>query len=119
VQRIADVVATADLNGNNLFDGIFIDGYRAPGNNSWTHALIPNASQAEQTAWLAGAMTLGPALAEALGPSTIRFINPGEVFGAFPGYSANSIEFFGPSDSDIQFLQVIHTLSPGHINMLR
>lgn len=67
--------------------------------------LIPGATPVEQAAWLAGATLLGPALADALGNETIRFINPGQVFDAFPGSSANSIEFFGPDDGDIKFLQ--------------
>jgi len=105
IDRIASVVSTSDLNGNNLFDGVFIDGYR--GASGWADGLIPNATAAEKTAWLAGATLLGPALADALGNETIRFINPGQVFDSFPGYSANSIEFFGPDDDDIKFLQSI------------
>ena len=105
VDRIASVVSTSDENGANLFDGVFIDGYR--GASGWAPGLIPGATPAEQAAWLAGATLLGPALADALGNDTIRFINPGQVFASFPGYSANSIEFFGPDDSDIKFLQSI------------
>lgn len=103
VDRVASVVSTSDANGVNLFDGVFIDGYRAA--SSWAQGLIPAATPAEQAAWLAGASLIGPALAEALGNETIRFINPGQVFASFPGYSANSIEFFGPDDADIRFLQ--------------
>ena len=105
IDRIASVVSTADQFGQNLFDGVFIDGYRGP--SGWAPGLIPGATPVEQAAWLAGATLLGPALADALGNETIRFINPGQVFSAFPGYSANSIEFFGPDDSDIKFLQSI------------
>ena len=105
VDRIASVVSTADPNGANLFDGVFIDGYRS--SSSWAPGLIPGAAPAEQAAWLDGAKQLGPMLAEQLGNATIRFINPGQVFAEFPGYSANSIEFFGPNDGDIQFLQSI------------
>jgi hypothetical protein len=103
IDRIASVVSTSDLNGANLFDGVFIDGYR--GASGWAPGLIPDATPAEQAAWLAGATLLGPALADALGNDTIRFINPGQEFASFPGYSANSIEFFGPDDGDIKFLQ--------------
>ena len=105
INRIASVVSTADDYGNNLFDGVFIDGYR--GADGWAPGLIPKANESEQAAWLAGAKLLGPMLAEELGNETIRFINPGQVFDQFPGYSANSIEFFGPDDKDIQFLQSI------------
>lgn len=105
IDRIASVVSTADANGNNLFDGVFIDGYRSP--DGWATGLIPGATSAEQSSWLAGATLLGPKLAEALGNDTIRFINPGQVFSSFPGYSANSIEFFEPSDDNIKFLQSI------------
>ena len=83
VDRIASVVTTADSNGNNVFDGVFIDGYR--GNDSWTAGLMPKATPEEQAAWLAGAKQLGPALADALGNETIRFINPGQVFSEYPG----------------------------------
>jgi len=103
VDRIASVVSTADGAGANLFDGVFIDGYR--GAAGWAGGLIPAATPAEQAAWLQGALALGPALADALGNETIRFINPGQVFAEFPGYSANSIEFFAPTDADITFLQ--------------
>jgi len=103
VDKLASVVSSSDDNGNNIFDGVFIDGYRSA--ESWAPGLIPKATQEEQTAWLAGAKLLGPALSDALGNDTIRFINPGQVFNEFPGYSANSIEFFGPDDNDIQFLQ--------------
>ena len=103
IQRIATVVSTSDIYGNNLFDGVFIDGYRDE--QSWTNQLIPNASSEEKTAWLDGSKLLGPSLAEALGDDTIRFINPGQVYSSFPGYSANSIEFFSPDDNDIKFLQ--------------
>ena len=82
---------------------MFIDGYRAA--SGWATGLIPQATAAEQSAWLAGATLLGPALASALGNDTIRFINPGQVFAQYPGYSANSIEFFQPSDASILFLQ--------------
>ena len=105
IDRIASVVSTADGNGANLFDGVFIDGYR--GAAGWAPGLIPAAAPAEQSAWLAGAKLLGPALAEALGNDTIRFINPGQTFADFPGYSANSIEFFAPEDESIKFLQSI------------
>ena len=105
VDRIASVVSTADVHGKNLFDGVFIDGYRGAG--SWASGLIPNATQVEQVAWEAGAAQLGPALAAALGNETIRFINPGQLYAQWPGYSANSIEFFAPTDSDIAFLQSI------------
>ena len=110
IDRIASVVSTADLNGENLFDGVFIDGYR--GASGWANGLIPQATDAEKAAWLAGATLLGPALADALGNDTVRFINPGEVFSSFPGYSANSIEFFGPDDGDIKFLQSIVGVFP-------
>ena len=110
VDRIASVVSTSDTNGANLFDGVFIDGYRAA--SGWAPGLIPAATPAEQAAWLAGAALVGPALAEALGNETIRFINPGSVFASFPGYSANSIEFFGPDDSDIKFLQSLIGVFP-------
>jgi hypothetical protein len=83
--------------------GIFIDGYRSA--SGWASGLIPLATPAEQSAWLAGASLLGPALAQALGNDTIRFINPGQVFAQYPGYSANSIEFFQPDDANIAFLQ--------------
>jgi len=105
VNKIASVVSTSDNNGNNLFDGVFIDGYRDE--SSWTEQLIPNATVEEKTAWLDGAKQLGFSLAEAIGDSSIRFINPGQVYASFPGYSANSIEFFGPDDADIKFLQSI------------
>jgi hypothetical protein len=105
VDRLASVVSTSDDNGNNLFSGVFIDGYRAA--SGWASGLIPKATAAEQAAWLAGATLLGPQLAEALGNDTIRFINPGQVFSEFPGYNANSIEFFAPEDSSIEFLQSI------------
>ena len=110
IDRIASVVSTSDQRGENLFDGVFIDGYRSA--SSWAPGLIPNATQAEQAAWLAGAKLLGPALASALGNETIRFINPGQTFDQFPGYSGNSIEFFTPSDADIVFLQSIVGVFP-------
>jgi len=110
VDRIASVVSTSDQNGNNLFDGIFIDGYRSA--SSWATGLIPNATLSEQAAWLAGAKQLGPALASALGNDTIRFINPGQTYAQYSGYSGNSIEFFTPSDSDIIFLQSIVGVFP-------
>lgn len=105
VNRIASVVSSSDYNGNNLFDGVFIDGYRDE--NSWANQLIPNATDEVKSAWLDGAKQLGLSLAEALGDDTIRFINPGQVYLSYPGYSANSIEFFGPDDADIKFLQSI------------
>ena len=105
VDRIASVVGTADASGGNLFDGVFIDGYRSPA--SWTAGLMPNASQAEQAAWLAGAALLGPALAAALPSGSTRFINPGQVYSSFPGYNANSIEFFTADDASIQALQAL------------
>lgn len=105
IDRIASVVSTADEHGNNLFDGVFVDGYRSA--SSWTAGLIPDATASEQAAWLSGAALLGPALAAALGNDTIRFINPGELYSQWPGYSANSIEFFAPTDADIAFLQSV------------
>jgi hypothetical protein len=105
IDRISSVVSTADTNGNNLFDGVFIDGYR--GASGWAPGLIPKATPQEQQDWLAGATLLGPMLAKSLGNESIRFINPGQVFSQFPGYSANSIEFFGPNSNDITFLQSI------------
>lgn len=98
------------LHRANPFTGVFIDGYRSA--SSWAPGLIPGASAAEQQAWLAGALLLGPALAEALGNDTIRFINPGQTSSQFPGYSANSIELFSPKDSDIQFLQSLIGVFP-------
>ena len=90
--------------------GVFIDGYRDA--SGWAAGLIPQATPAEQEAWLAGALLLGPALATALGNETIRFINPGQTYSSFPGYSANSIEFFKPTDSNIAFLQSLIGLFP-------
>ena len=113
-------VWTAAPDGQRLFDGIFIDGYR--GNTSWTSQLIPAANATTQAAWLAGVTAMGPALAAALPalPSDgfVRLINPGAELGSYPGYNANSIEFFDPSQGSIQALvasaQVGHPQLPTH-----
>jgi hypothetical protein len=98
----AAVVGTDDPSGN-LFDGVFIDGYRDPG--AWAAHIIPNASAAEQAAWLAGAASLGPALAALIGESTVRLVNGGDnPQRDWPGSNGVSIEFFYPADSDIEFL---------------
>jgi hypothetical protein len=104
VQRIADVVFTADQNGNNLFDGCFVDGYR-PGN--WADQLIPSASDDEKIAWAAGANLTGFLLRDALGAnSSIRIINPGQtIYEWGGGYNAASIEFLDGSETSVSFLR--------------
>ena len=98
----AAVVGTYDPTGK-LFDGVFIDGYRDP--SAWAAHIIPNATAAEQAAWLAGAATLGPALAALIGESTVRLVNGGSnPQRDWPGSNGVSIEFFYPADSDIEFL---------------
>ena len=106
VLDIAQTVWTPAPDGQRLFDGIFIDGYR--GNTSWTSQLIPGANASTQAAWLAGVTEMGPALAEALpalpADAFVRLINPGAELGSYPGYNANSIEFFAPTAGSIAAL---------------
>jgi hypothetical protein len=106
VLDIAQTVWTPAPDGQRLFDGIFIDGYRD--HSSWMNQLIPSANSTTQAAWLAGVTEMGPELAAALpaepGDGFIRLINPGSELGAYPGYNANSIEFFAPSASSIAAL---------------
>lgn len=100
--RAAFLNSTAAVVEEALFDGVFVDGYRDP--SAWAAHIIPNASAAAQAAWLAGAATLGPRLAQLLGGS-VRLVNGGaNPQRDWPGFNGVSIEFFYPSDSDIEFL---------------
>jgi hypothetical protein len=103
VWDVATTVNAADYNGNRLFDGVFIDGYRSP--SSWASNLIGGATAAEQTAWLAGVNATGALLAAALGDDVIRIMNPGQLINDYQGYNAVSIEFFDSSLNSVQSLQ--------------
>lgn len=106
VLDVAQTVWTPAPDGQRLFDGIFIDGYR--GSGGWAAQLIPDANATTQAAWLAGVTAMGPQLATALpslpGDGFVRLINPGAELDSFPGYNANSIEFFTPNAASIATL---------------
>lgn len=113
VWDIANTVWTTDpVSGTRLWDGVFIDGYR--GAAGWPSQLIPNATPAEQAAWIAGVNATGAMMAAALNGDgsvndTIRLINPGSSMGEFghggAAYNAVSIEFFTPTAGSIAQLQ--------------
>ena len=102
--RLAFLNSTARVvAADPAWDGVFVDGYRDPG--SWASHIIPNSSAAAQSAWLAGAATLGPRLAQLLGPAAVMLVNGGtNPQRDWPGFNGVSIEFFYPSDADIEFL---------------
>jgi hypothetical protein len=102
--RLAFLNSTASVvAADPVWDGVFVDGYRDP--NAWAAHIIPNASAAAQSAWLAGAATLGPRLSQLLGPAAVSLVNGGtNPQRDWPGYDGVSIEFFYPSDADIEFL---------------
>jgi len=89
-------------------DGVFIDGYRGTGDDSWPKELIPHAGAAQKAAWLQGAWgSTGTLLAATLPPTSVRLPNgnAATMTSPPPGFNAISIEFFGPRN--IPLLQTL------------